>query len=387
MKKEYNVEELPINPARLKMARISRGYSLGDLENLIGVSKQYLSKCELGNANPSGVINKLIDLLDYPLSFFLKPLTNEETASATYFRSRKTTPQKLKEAADKKVYIFDEIKKYFEKYINYPKVNLPDIPNELIKDSYTINEMERIAIFVRNYWGLGNGPIDNVISILQENGIIISKIKVRNNKIDAFSKWIDGTPYIFLSIDKGSAVRSRFDISHELCHLLLHSYLTQEDVNNKNLLEKIEKEADMFAAAFLLPLQTFSREVLSSSLNSFIMLKRRWKVSISCMIRRCLDTDILTENQVLYLKKQMTYNNYWREEPLDNEIECEIPYLFSQIVELLFDNNIVSINKLINDISLKSSEIEEYCYLESGKLNRNDNIISIRDWKDGNLMI
>ncbi len=47
IKDEYNVEEPKIIPSRLKMARISRGFSLADLENLIGVSKQFLSQCEL----------------------------------------------------------------------------------------------------------------------------------------------------------------------------------------------------------------------------------------------------------------------------------------------------------------------------------------------------
>ena len=39
-----NIEN--INPARLKQARISRGYSLADLADRIGVTKQYISQCE-----------------------------------------------------------------------------------------------------------------------------------------------------------------------------------------------------------------------------------------------------------------------------------------------------------------------------------------------------
>lgn len=375
------MDEQKIIPSRLKMARISRGYSLGDLESLIGISKQFLSQCELGTANPSGgVIGKLVDVLDYPLNFFLKPILKEDTASATYFRSRKATPKKLKDAAEEKVFIFEEIKRYFEEYVNYPRQNLPIIPDELLKENYEIKDIEKIADYVRNYWNLGTGPIENVVSILQENGIIISKIKVKNDKIDAFSKWLNGCPYIFLSVDKNCAVRSRFDISHELCHLLLHQHLTQDEINNKKILDKIEKEADMFAGAFLLPAETFTREMFSSSLDNLIMLKRRWKVSIACMIKRCADLDILTENQILYLKKQMTYKCYWKKEPLDDVIECEIPYLFKQIIDLLLEKDFINVNKIINDICLNSNEIEEYCYLNKGKLNKNDNIISIKEW-------
>lgn len=376
-------ENNDIIPARIKKARISRGLSLADLERLLGVSKQYISQCELGTANATGIIYKLTEVLNYPLSFFMKPISVEESASATYFRSRKATTKKMKDASKEKVIIFDEVKRYFGEYVNYPKLNLPKIPNELLKDDYDIKDIEKITMYVREYWGLSNAPIGNFISILQENGIVISRLKVGNNKIDAFSKWLNGTPYIFLSIDKNCSVRSRFDMAHELCHILLHQYITEDEIENKQKLDKIEKEADAFAGAFLLPSETFSREVFSSSLDNFLMLKKRWKVSISCMIKRCSDLNILSENQITYIKKQMTYKNYWRSEPLDDIIPCEEPYLFNQIINLLLENNYITIEKMMDDIGLDPNEIEDYCYLKKGMLmrvNKNNNIISIKDW-------
>ena len=370
-----------INPVRLKKARISRGYSLADLADRIGVTKQYISQCELGITNASNIIYKLCDVLNYPVSFFSKPTKGIETTSATYFRSRKSTPKKVKEAANEKVDLFSEIKDFFGEYINYPELNLPD--NIELKDEYTIEDLEKIAKNVREYWKLGMGPIDDLVSVLQENGIIISKIKVGNNKIDAFSKWINSVPYVFLSIDKDSAVRSRFDIAHELCHILLHQYISKEDIECKEKLIQIEKEADTFAGAFLLPAETFSREVFSSSLDNLIRLKERWKVSISCMINRCSTLDLFTDNQVSYLKKQMTYKNYWRREPLDDTIQCEIPYLYKQILELLLENDILSKNDIVEKIAMNPKEIEEYCYLNAGTLyeNKSGKIISMRDFR------
>ncbi len=374
-----NIEN--INPARLKQARISRGYSLADLADRIGVTKQYISQCELGITNASSIIYRLCDVLNYPISFFSKLTKGIETSSATYFRSRKTTPKKLKEAANEKVELFSEIKDFFEEYVNYPELNLPsDIE---LKDEYTLEDIEKIAINVREYWKLGRGPIDNLVAVLQENGIIISKIKVGNSKIDAFSKWINSTPYIFLSIDKDSAVRSRFDIAHELCHILLHQYISKEDIECKEKLNQIEKEADAFAGAFLLPAETFSREVFSSSLDNLVRLKERWKVSIGCMINRCSSLGLFTDNQVAYLKKQMTYKNYWRREPLDDKIQCEIPYLYKQIIELLLENDVISKYDIVDRIAMNPEEIEEYCYLNAGTLceNKNGKIISIKDFR------
>lgn len=376
-----NIEN--INPARLKKARISRGYSLADLADRIGVTKQYISQCELGITNASSIIYKLSDALNYPISFFCKYTKGIETESATYFRSRKTTPKKLKEAANEKVELFSEIKEFFENYVNYPELNLPN--NIELKDEYTTEDLENIAINVREYWKLGMGPIDDLISVLQENGIIISKMKVGNDKIDAFSKWVNSTPYVFLSIDKDSAVRSRFDIAHELCHILLHQFVLKEDIESKEKLNRIEKEADIFAGAFLLPAETFGREVFSSSLENLIRLKKRWKVSISCMINRCAGLGLFSDNQVTYLKKQMTYKKYWRKEPLDDTIKCEVPYLYKQIVKLLLENSVISKYDIVEKIAMNGSEIEEYCYLDEGMLssqNRfNNKIISIKDFR------
>lgn len=277
--------------------------------------------------------------------------------------------------------MFSEIKDFFEEYVNYPELNLP---NDIeLKDEYELDDIEKVAVKVREYWKLGMGPIKNLVSVLQENGIIISKIKVGSNKIDAFSKWINRTPYMFLSIDKDSAVRSRFDMAHELCHILLHQHITKEDIDCKEKLNQIEKEADAFAGAFLLPAETFSKEVFSSSLDNLVKLKERWRVSISCMINRCLNLGLFTENQVIYLKKQMTYKNYWRREPLDDKIQCEIPYLYKQIFELLLENEILSKYDIIDGIAMNPEEIEEYCYLKNGTLseNRNGKIISMKEFR------
>ena len=159
--------------------------------------------------------------------------------------------------------------------------------------------------------------------------------------------------------------------------------LTKGMIRKMDIVNQIEKEADAFAGAFLLPAETFSREVFSSSLDNLVRLKERWKVSISCMINRCSILELFTNNQVAYLKKQMTYKNYWRREPLDDTIQCEIPYLYKQILEILLDNEILSKYNIVDGIAMEPEEIEEYCYLEAGALseNRNGKIISMKDFR------
>ena len=106
------------------------------MSDRIGVTKQYISQCELEITNASSIIYELSDALNYPISFFCKSTKGIETSSATYFRSRKITPKKLKEAANEKVELFSEIKDFFEEYVNYPELNLPN--GIELKDEYTL---------------------------------------------------------------------------------------------------------------------------------------------------------------------------------------------------------------------------------------------------------
>ena len=150
-----------------------------------------------------------------------------------------------------------------------------------------------------------------------------------------------------------------FVLAHELGHLIMHRHINQDDLSNKNTLDKIELEANQFAAAFLLPLSSFNKEVISSSINHFVILKERWKVSISAMIRRCSDANILTDNQIRYLNSQMIKYNYYRKEPLDDVIKIEEPYLIKQGLNLLLENNILNKQKVLDILSLNAIEAEK----------------------------
>jgi len=110
-----------------------------------------------------------------------------------------------------------------------PPLSIPELPN---KPSYTNDEIEALAIACRRAWGLSDGPIANVVALLESKGFIVVRSEFGVMDTDAFSCIQDGRPYIFLSDDKGCAVRSRFDVSHELGHIILHSHMTQDQIED-----------------------------------------------------------------------------------------------------------------------------------------------------------
>lgn len=377
--------EKKLIPYRIRQARTSRRMSISDLSEMLEVSKQLVSQYETGKTSPSmGKLNEISKILKYPVSFFYKPIPKNESASSiVFFRSNKTAKVKSKNAAKEKMEIFCEIVSYLENYVNLPETNLPkmEYENEDLMP-LSVEEIENYAMGLRKAWGLGVGPIDNLMVEVQKNGIHVSKISLKLEKIDAFSVWMNNKPYIFLNDDKNTNARIRFDIAHELGHLLMHAdYYTNEDFEKSPIKEKLELEANMFAGAFLMPGQTFEKDVFSSSIDHFIQLKYKWKASIASMIYRCEALGILSNNQIKYLKDQMTKRSYWRREPLDNEMPVEKPFMCKQAIQLLLESNILTPGQISEDIGCYPEEIEEYCYLPKGTLKvktNTSNVISLK---------
>lgn len=355
-----------------------------ELSELVSVSKQAVSQYEMGKNSPGiAILTSIANVLKYPVSFFYKPLpVNENASSAVFFRCKKTTSVKALNAAREKIAIFREINDYLEEFIDFPMLNLPKVNYEDDGINPIDNEqIEQHAMALRNHWGLGTRAIDNLINIVQKNGIMVSKMQLRLSKLDAFSVWFNNKPFIFLSSDKDTNVRIRFDIAHEIGHLLMHAdYYSEEDLKNSVIREKLENEADRFAGAFLLPKESFSKDVFSTSIDHFIQIKSKWKASIGAMIYRCDTLGILTYSQVKYLKDQMTTRVYWRKEPLDKEMPIEKPFAHKQAIQLLLDNNVITVNQLLEATGCSAEDLEQYCFLDKGTLvqKHDSNIISLK---------
>lgn len=367
-----------IVPAKLKEARVARGLSLAQLSKLIGISSQAISQFEKGETKPSpATLVKLIDELDFPINFFCSSNREKSEENVIYFRSNKNITKKLKEACKVRINWIDQTYSFIDSYFDLPKVNITKL-GDLDPESIDNIEIEDITLKLRNDWGLEKSPIGNLVDILQAKGFVITRLKIGTKKVDAFSTWRNGIPYIFLGDDKDSAVRLRFDLAHELGHLILHKNIDKEELEeDKELYDKIEYQANYFASAFLLPMATFNKEVISSSIDSFILLKKRWNVSIGVMIKRCQMANILTDNQIRYLNSQMIKYGYYRKEPLDEEIKKEKPYLFKQAFEILIENNIFTQEALLEKLELNKEEAIEMYSLDGSFFKRKDNILKL----------
>jgi Zn-dependent peptidase ImmA (M78 family)/transcriptional regulator with XRE-family HTH domain len=362
-------------PIRIKQARLARECSMDNLAHDIGVSKQMVSKYETSASKPD--INTVIDIsriLNFPIDFFYKPMCGEEAVpSAVYFRTTKI-PKKVQDAMEQKLNFAQEIISYIEQFISLPEYDNKLVCEDILHLDDPLSRVEEITIQIRNEWGLSDKPINNLTNLLLRKGYIITRALNENNAIDAFSKLIV-RPYIILGADKNCAVRSRFDLAHEVGHSFLHFNTIAESDKDKYH-QIIEKHANRFASAFLMPASSFAKDIDVVSLDNFVRLKSKWKVSIAAMIKRCFDLCLIDESHYTRLYKALSARGWRSKEPLDDIIEPEIPELFKQAFDIIFNKKLSSRAECVREIALQQSEIEELCFLKKGYFDDSSSVFS-----------
>ena len=369
----------PLVSERFREARLARGLSIQEVADRLGVTKQSVSKYELGTATPTAEkINTLSEFLNVPVSFFYKPVPSPSNRSTTFFRSLKSNAARAKEVMLTKSNWGDELVNQLAREIKYPAINMPQLPKEFEnQERFSYDELDAISKHVRLHWGLGVSPIGNLTHILEKNGIIIIAINSGFNETDACSAIVNGRPLVFMDTHKECAVRSRFNLAHELAHLLLHNRIQQADLENKKILDRIEKEANQFASCFLLPRESFLADIRSSSLESFLPLKRKWKVSIAAMVYRCKELEIFSESQLIYIQKQISAKRWRKEEPYDQEWPCETPILLSKSIQMLLNRGDFSKDQISDKYTLGTDDIIEMCSLPKDFFGTIDNTVVI----------
>lgn len=362
-------------PEKLTEARESKGLNMTDLANLMGLTRQAISGFERGVDKPSyETVLQFCRVLSMPSGFFSSKIgTDVAIDGPIFFRSQQTAKKKDRAISTVKANwvarTFDELAQYLE----VPSANLP---NFSIEDCEVLEDydIEHYAFECRKFFGLGNGPISNMTKLLENNGIPIVAIDAAN-KIGAFS-YATNKGYKFIVVDsKATAVRTRFSLAHELGHLVLHTTLSNDFMEDKELFKTIESQADKFASAFLMPADSFVREFVSPKIKAMIDLKGRWRVSIAAMVMRASQLNLINENQKGYLFRQLA--PYRKKEPLDDFLERENPAFMNMALTMLSDNAIISNSDIKARLAIPVSDLAQIFGLSEYDFNEHEsNVLS-----------
>lgn len=331
-----------INPSRLALARQRQGMSVTRLAALTGLSRQTLLSYDTGTKEPTPASLALLEEhLKVSGAFLTGGDVDQVPAGAVSFRAL----AKMSSGSRDRALAAGRLGILLHEWVGDRfKVPAPDVP--------TLGRRhggEGAAELVRARWDLGQTPVKNMQHLLEAHGVKIFSLPSECADVDAFSLWWKGTPYISLTAAK-TAERRRFDLAHELGHIVLHG--GDEPCQGK----AAEAEANRFAAALLMPRASLlSRPLRNPSLQQLLVEKRRWGVSAMAMAHRLSEVGMLSEWEYRSLCVELSRRGYRRSE-VDRTLEHESSQLLTKVLAALGGQG-AGLSRIAEDLALPVAEV------------------------------
>jgi Zn-dependent peptidase ImmA (M78 family) len=356
-------------PLQLTQARVARGLTRMALATAVKRSPPSVSKWESGQQTPDAeALEALAQALRVPREYFLNSVF-EVGERPRFFRSMANATKRSRERIAQHLLWLQRLSHDLQAWVELPA---PDVPDLGVADFQQLqaSDIEEAAARVRAHWGLGSGPIRDLLLVLENAGIVVGRCAFAAPAIDGVSHWslADDRPYVLLASDRRTAVRSRFDAAHELGHLVLHRHVDQQALTRRDEFRELENQAHRFASALLMPCDGFVNELPEVSLEAFRVLKPRWGVSIGAMIYRCKDLQLITEEHAGRLFKYISSRGWVRAEPEDERLALEQPRLLERSIRLLLTQGGLSVELLLAELRLHPKDVEALAGLSAGLL-------------------
>lgn len=307
------------NSDMLLLARGAREMTQAETAASAGFTQAMLSKVENRLVQPSrDVAESLAKALGFPLEFFYQ---EERALGFPHFHHRKRN--KLGTRTLDKIHAIINIRRQhivkllrsFEAPVGRP---IPQI--DLDEKGVTPTDVARM---MREYWMLPRGPIDNMITVVENAGGIVIMSDFGTALLDGISFRAPGLPPIFVMNKDVPGDRFRFSLAHELGHMIMHNIPDND--------EAMEDHADEFASAFLAPAAEVRPHLIPPSIAKFARTKLYWKVSIKSLICRANQLKLMTPHQYKTLNIEYNKAGYNSEEP--HPIPREEPSSLGRMIE------------------------------------------------------
>lgn len=307
-----------INPRMLVLGRESRGISQSELAQSIKLSQPKLSQAEKGGQTLNVKdLKNLAERLNYPIGFFYQS-TPSFPVSHYYYRRRVTLSQKVLNQMESLI-------KIYRQNIDLLMESVDLFNDELRTFNPSKDSPEEIARKVRYLFKIPSGPIDNLNSYVEKQGIIVVKADFFHDKIDGLSTISEKNIKIIFLNQRKSNDRQKFSLAHELGHILMHFDIPE-------IPNDVEEQANRFASELLMPSNEIGKSLSNLSMSKLADLKRYWKVSMKSILYKAKTLGYIDLRQ--YRNFQITFSKMGisRNEPIS--IPEEKPQLLKIVLNL-----------------------------------------------------
>lgn len=308
------------------MARRSLGLTETDLASRLGITQAALSRYERGTREVSADI---VDQLSAQLKVTPEFLTSAEQfqgplAADVHMRRRATAKTSDWRRAEAQVNLL-----WIQAHRLSEAVELT--PHAILPSTDPVETTpEEAARLVRGQWHMPSGPVTNVVRWMEAAGIFVMERTLGTVRLDGLSQRRGATSLVLLN-NAPPVDRRRWTLAHELGHLVMHADYADTDM---------EKQANAFAAEFLMPEAAISPYLRNPTLGSLQALKQEWRVSMQALIQRATSLGRVTRSQQTSLYKQLGNRGWRTREPGSVTLSEEHPQLVKTIVDALQDRHI-----------------------------------------------
>lgn len=356
------------NMSRFDLARQRRGLTKRELAHRLDVTDRTISNWYSNQEVDDRILQKAAEILDFPVNFFYGDDFEKVEAQAVSFRALSKMTAKKRDMAISQTILAEMLSKWIDQNFDLPTPDVPDLHelrNDVSIDNFqSLDEIDEdneqyylkfsfpeiCAETLRKAWGLGEQPIGNLIALLESKGIRVFSLTNDAQDVDACCRWTNDRPFIFLNTSK-TAERCRFDLAHELGHLVMHKHGVVEGIQ--------EQEANAFASAFLMPRRSVSAEpVRSPSLKSIVMKKSIWRVSAAALTYRYHKLGIISTWNATSIYKQLAQRGK-NNEP--NPIAHETSLLLDKVFQALSEEKF-QLSELTNALNITLEEINNLTF-------------------------
>jgi len=245
---------------------------------------------------------------------------------------------------------FRQVDDYLGRFTNVLRILgervLPDIP--MFEKIHHAGDIDATAHSVRIALGLAeNGPIGNLVDIVENRGYIVCNLQVKNKKFFGNHGLVNGRPYIAINSENPSE-RQRFTIAHELIHLLV-------DTDD-------EKVTDAIAGAMLFTKTDVLRELGAKRTNIWSELRgiqREYGISLQTVLIRAKQCGVLTKEAYETHQKRISAAGLRQDE--HSNLQVEKTTLFRQLVVRAVAEGLIGIGKATELLDMPRVETEKLC--------------------------
>jgi Zn-dependent peptidase ImmA (M78 family)/transcriptional regulator with XRE-family HTH domain len=338
---ELDIFDLPrrILGERITLVREFRGLTRQELARRIGVSSNTVAAWEFGRKQPAELnLERLSASSGFSLSFFSPSGTDGRNSTRPHFRSRLSeTSTRDQDRALAYGRLVMELADVVARLTEMPTLALPTFSTRGLR-AMTPEAASRAS---RLHFGIDSGPMPNLIGLAERFGVVVVFGFPQIASIDAYSLADDTRAVMVLNALQQTYYRLRFDVAHELGHLIMHG--------GEQGFGSAEGEANRFAAELLMPRAEIRGALPESTVGTgwsrLKALRERWGVSVDALLYRARTLGVMSENAYRYSVATWR-SNAVKPSNSGKVIGIETPGILASAIRALSENGVVSLDAM-----------------------------------------